>query len=88
MTDGPIVKIEEFYLRPGCPPEHLRQLVRTVDAPADITGLLACLRGRSQPRSYDEDLREGGLVREFVVTYENGKVERFLDRSYMKHSQE
>lgn len=83
MTPGRIDKIDVFLLRPGCPPEHLREFVRTITSRDEIDEVLEAFDrvGRDEGRLGENSPGipvDGGVVFEYRIRHSDGSIRRFI----------
>jgi hypothetical protein len=78
-----IEKLEVFLLRPGAPPEHLRELIRTVTAKDEIERIVKTAAGTGENRAClgpgpAAAMVDGGIRYEYRIYRSNGAIERLL----------
>jgi hypothetical protein len=76
MDSSDIVRIDVNRIHPGCPPEHLRQWLRTATSPTEIAAVLSDLAEGESSRPLR--MPEGGVRHEYVITHTDGKVDSII----------
>jgi hypothetical protein len=84
MKEKEIERIEVFNLCPGCPPEYLRELTRTITSPSEINravrNLAVAEEEQNRPERLAMDQPDGGRAVEYRIHYSDGEVVRHIVR--------
>lgn len=78
MSDSDIERIEIYRLRPGSPPEHLRQLLMSVESPSEIEKIMQEVEVSQKMGQQSHPTLEGGSIRELIIKHKDGRTKRIL----------